>query len=35
MGFLFQYNLKNLDPSYVMDLDFQVVLEGKKNQWII
>ena len=29
-GFLvFQNNLKNLDPSYRMDLDFGIILEEK------
>ena len=31
MGFPFQNNPKNLDPSFEMDLDFGVVLEKKKN----
>ena len=27
----FQNNAKDLDPSYKMDLDFWIVLEGKKT----
>ena len=29
-SFTFLNNPKNLDPSYKMDLDFWIVLEGKK-----